>query len=56
MCRNVRSKVQGVAHRPITMGSCSRRVSHPRDSGMERVLLSLSLYPSDPDSYPINAA
>jgi hypothetical protein len=38
------------------MGSCSRRLSHPRDRGAERVLLSRSLCPSDPDSYPINAA
>jgi len=37
------------------MGSCSRRLSHPRDRGAERVLLSQSLCPSDPDSYPINA-
>jgi len=35
--RNVWSKVPGVAQRPMAVGSCFRRLSHPRDGGTERV-------------------
>jgi len=56
MGRNDRSKVPGVAQRPNYCGrlSPSAVTSQGQENGAG--MLSLSLCPSDPDSYPINAA